>query len=90
MGLKLNDYRQIIGGIREEKMVAGYVEMEKQLKTFVGKTITEIEFFQDKKDDELKIRLKVDKSELIVFVKFAAIYDVCENAELAGERGEGL
>ena len=77
----------------EKKMVAGYVEMEKQLKTFVGKTIKEIEFFQDKKDDELKIRLKVDTSELLVIVKFAAIYDVIEenhHAELAGERSEGL
>ena len=36
-------------GLMEEKMVARYVEMEKQLKTFVGKTITEIELIHDKK-----------------------------------------
>jgi hypothetical protein len=74
----------------EEKMVTGYVKMEKQLRTFVGKTITEIQLDHDKKDDELKLRLKVDTNELLVFVKFAAIYDVIEENELAGERGEGL
>jgi hypothetical protein len=74
----------------EEKMVSGYVEMEKQIKNFVGKTITEIEIYHDEKDDEFKIRINVDTSELLVILKFAAIYDVCQNAELAGERGEGL
>lgn len=59
-------------------MVAGYVEMEKQIKTFEGKTIQEIEFYHDKKDDEFKIRVNVDKNELLVILKFAAIYDVCE------------
>lgn len=54
-------------------MVAEYVEMERRLKTFVGKTIKKIELNHE---DELKIRLKFDdKNEIFVIAKFVTIHN---------------